>query len=243
MRTVTWGLYQTKLTEQGKPSKNKTPRLGGKSTLLHVLELSFETPPPSGQEDRWCWPKRQLTLPQSDRDKVIMEQSRYLTCFSTNRRVFEAFWTFDYLLNMCLISLWIYWHQWSRMSMNKHFLYSVLTESWHESFRWKRREGVVPPLHSANSPLGATKSSHLDLEVRGVSSRSCSDRLMDDVSPLCFLPTVAAVSQVDLSPAQSYNTSGEFNITKCPVHFYGRQYTMLDVSTAKLEARLSSVVF
>lgn len=66
---------------------------------------------------------------------------------------------------------------------------------------------------------------------------------MDDVSPLCFLPTVAAVSQVDLSQASlSFTSSGEFNISDCPVYFYGRQYTMLDVSTVKLEARLSSVV-
>lgn len=63
---------------------------------------------------------------------------------------------------------------------------------------------------------------------------------MDDVSPLCFLPTVAAVSQVDCT--QNYTTSGEFNISECPVYFYGRQYTMLDVSTVKLEAGLSSVV-
>lgn len=65
---------------------------------------------------------------------------------------------------------------------------------------------------------------------------------MDDVSPLCFLPTVAAVSQVDLSQATVFSTSGEFNSSKCPVYFYGRQYTMLDVSTVKLETRLSSVV-
>lgn len=63
---------------------------------------------------------------------------------------------------------------------------------------------------------------------------------MDDVSPLCFLSTVAAVSQVDLSQAGTYSSSGEFNISRCPVYFYGRQYTMLDVSTVKLEAGLSS---
>lgn len=65
---------------------------------------------------------------------------------------------------------------------------------------------------------------------------------MDDVSPLCFLPTVAAVSQVDCTQVTEYTTSGEFNISECPVYFYGRQYTMLDVSTVKLEAGLSSVV-
>lgn len=65
---------------------------------------------------------------------------------------------------------------------------------------------------------------------------------MDDVSPLCFLPTVAAVSQVDLSQAVKYTTSGEFNMSACPVYFYGRQYKMLDVSTVKLEARLSFAI-
>lgn len=64
---------------------------------------------------------------------------------------------------------------------------------------------------------------------------------MDDVSPLCFHPTVAAVSQV-ASQKQSFNAPGEFNISTCPVYFYGRQYTMLNVSTVKVEARLSSVV-
>lgn len=57
------------------------------------------------------------------------------------------------------------------------------------------------------------------------------------VTEVCFLPTAAALIQVDLSQAQTkFNSTGDFNISSCPINFYGRQYKLLQVSTVKVGA-------
>lgn len=50
----------------------------------------------------------------------------------------------------------------------------------------------------------------------------------------CFLLTTAAVIQEALSQSQTFNTSGDFDNSKCPVSFYGRQYSKLEVSPVKV---------
>lgn len=56
------------------------------------------------------------------------------------------------------------------------------------------------------------------------------DRPMYDVSYFFFLLAVVAASQVDLSAAATLIGPGETDFSSCPITFYGRQYTMVNVS-------------
>lgn len=53
------------------------------------------------------------------------------------------------------------------------------------------------------------------------------------VTEVCFLPTTAAVIQVTggTETHTKFTSTGEFNISSCPINFYGRQYKLLQVST------------
>ena len=56
------------------------------------------------------------------------------------------------------------------------------------------------------------------------------DRLMYEIFFLLEILAVVAASQVDLYLSQVFLQSGETDISRCPINFYGKEFKIVEVS-------------